>query len=144
MIKNKFNLFIALILTLTVSVLPSCKKGSDDPAISFKSRNSRITNTWNLTKYEKNSTTQDLNGTTYQYSIFENGTLTRTVEGAVFGFPTRTVSDGTWTFLNDDEDIKIVIATDTTTYNIQRLASDELWLKTTEGNDNYVYYFEGL
>lgn len=144
MMKNKFNLILVLVMAMTAATLPSCKKGADDPAVSFKSRNNRITNTWKLVKYEKNGTTQDLNGTTYEYSVYENGTLKRTIEGSLFGTPTRTVSDGTWTFQNDDEDVKIVIDNNTTLYNIQRLATDELWLKTTEDNNTYIYYFEGI
>ncbi|HCS21814.1 MAG TPA: hypothetical protein DIW47_14860 [Bacteroidetes bacterium] len=144
MIKNKFNLILVLVLVMTAAVLPSCRKGTDDPAVSFKSRENRITNSWNLVKYEKNATTQDLNGTTYEYVIYEDGKLKRTVEGTVFGFPTRTVSEGTWTFQNDDEDVKIVIGTDTTLYNIQRLATDELWLKNTQDSDTYIYYFESI
>lgn len=144
MIKNKVNLILVLVLLMTAAVVPSCRKGSDDPAVSFKSRENRITNSWNLVKYEKNATTQDLNGTTYEYVIYEDGKLKRTVEGSVFGFPTRTVSEGTWTFQNDEEDVKIVIGSDTTLYNIQRLASDELWLKTTEDTDTYIYYFESI
>ena len=142
--KNKFNLILVLVLAMTTAVLPSCRKGSDDPAISFKSRSKRITNTWKLVKYEKNSTTQDLNGTIYEYSIYEDGKLKRTIEGSVFGFPTRTVSEGTWTFQNDEEDVKIVIGSDTTLYNIQRLATKEVWVKTTDGSDTYIYYFESI
>lgn len=141
---NKFNLILVLVLAMTTAVLPSCRKGSDDPAVSFKSRSNRITNTWKLVKYEKNNTTQDLNGTTYEYTFYEDGKVKRTVEGVVFGFPTRTVSEGTWTFQNDDEDVKIVLGSDTTLYNIQRLATKELWLKTTQDNDTYIYYFESI
>ncbi len=125
-------------------VLPSCKKGDDDPAVSVFSRKDRFTNTWTLNKYEKNGVMQDINGTTYTYVAFNNGTLTQTIEGSIFGFPTRKVTDGTWIFMNDDEDVKITISNDAEIYNIQRLASKELWLKRTLNGDTYVYYFNGL
>jgi len=140
--KIKF-LLIALILgTVVPTCLTSCKKGTDDPVISLKTRNDRITNTWELLKYEKNGTTQDLEGATYTYVIAKNGTLTRTVEGEIFGFPTKTESSGTWSFMNDDEDIKIDINNKATTYHIQRLATKELWLKEVVGNDTYTYYYD--
>jgi hypothetical protein len=97
-----------------------------------------------LVKYEKNGVTQDLNGATYIYNAFNSGTLTRTIEVTVFGFPARVVYDGTWSFLNDDEDVKIIITNETVIYNIQRLANKELWLKRVDNADTYLYYFNGL
>lgn len=143
--KNiKFYLIGILVISAISTVLPSCQKGDDDPIVSVYSRKDRFTNNWTLTKYEKNGITQDINGSTYTYAVFNNGTLTQTVEGSIFGFPVRTTNDGTWNFVNDDEDVKIIIDSDTVTYNIQRLASKELWLRKTEGTDVNVYYFDGL
>jgi hypothetical protein len=145
-IMKKSNLLFAVIVftsILSISV-SSCKKGSDDPVISLISREDRLTNTWTLTRYEKNGTTQDMSGSTYIYTIKNNHTATRTIEGNIFGFPTRTVTDGTWSFKNDNEDVVIILGSDTSLYNIQRLASKELWLKKTVNTDSYVYYFSGL
>lgn len=141
--KIKF-LIVALVIAATSISLSSCKKGSDDPVVSLKTRQDRFTNTWTLVKYEKNSVNQDLNGTTYTYTTKNDGTLTRTVEGIVFGYPTRTVSSGNWVFQNDYEDVKITINNDVTIYNVQRLASKELWLKEVNNADTHIYYFEGL
>ena len=142
--KIKF-LLVALIIATTVTVsLSSCQKGKDDPIVSTKSRKDRFTNTWTLTKYEKNGTSQDISGSTYTYTVFNDGTLNQTIEGSVFGFPTRTTNSGKWMFLNDDEDVQITISNDDVIYNIQRLASKELWLKRVVNADTYVYYFSGL
>jgi hypothetical protein len=142
--STKIMLVALIIATTIVTILPSCKKGDDDPIVSLRTRKDRFTNTWTLVKYEKNGVTQDLNGATYIYNAFNAGKLTRTIEGNVFGFPTRVVSDGTWSFLNDDEDVKIIINNDTVIYNIQRLANKELWLKKVDNSDTYLYYFNGL
>ncbi len=143
--KNSKYYLVALLALATVSALfPSCQKGDDDPIVSVFSRKDRFTNNWTLIKYEKNGVTQDLSGSTYTYNVFNNGTLTQTIEGDIFGFPVRTTKDGTWNFMNDDEDVKIIIDSDTTVYNIQRLASKEMWLRKVDGSDNHVYYFEGL
>lgn len=143
--KNfKFYLLLTLAIAAMAVAVSSCKKGTDDPAVSIYSRKDRFTNTWTLTKYEKNGAVQDISGSTYQYSVFNNGTLTQTIEGTIFGYPTRFVKDGTWVFQNDDEDVKITIGSDATIYNIQRLASKELWLRKTIDADTYVYYFSGL
>jgi len=143
---KKFN---SILLALTVATtclfaFTACKKGSDDPLVSLKTRKDRFTNTWTLSKYEKNATVQDLNGTTYTYQVKNDGTLTQTIEGTIFGFPTKSTRQGTWSFQNDDEDVKITISGDIVIYNIQRLASKELWLKNTEGANTHVYYFDGL
>jgi len=136
--------FLALaLIAITATTFTSCKKGTDDPVISLKSRNDRFTNTWTLTKYEKNGTTQSLDGTTYIFNVSSNGTLVRTVEGTLFGFATRSVENGTWEFLNDDEDVRITIDSKASIYNIQRLASSELWLKEVIKDDTYFYYFTG-
>jgi hypothetical protein len=143
--KNFKKLLVALMLFTMVSTLfTSCKKeGTDDPVISLKTRKDRFVNTWNLVKYEKNGITQDLNGSSYSYVVLSNGTLARSIEGTIFGFPTKKDDSGTWTFLNDDEDVRVDINGSSVTYNIQRLASKELWLKESVGNDHYVYYFIG-
>jgi hypothetical protein len=141
---SKIILAALIIATTIATVIPSCKKGDDDPIVSLRTRKDRFTNTWTLVKYEKNGINQDISGATYIYNAFNSGTLTRTVEGSVFGYPIRVVSDGTWSFLNDDEDVKIIISNETTIYNIQRLASKELWLKRTDNTDTYTYYFNGL
>jgi hypothetical protein len=142
--KTVNTFLIAVVIATTASLsFSSCKKGDDDPVVSLKSRKDRFTNTWTLTKYEKNGTTQDLSGTTYIYNVYNAGTLTQTVEGSIFGFPTRTTSDGTWNFINDDEDVEITIGSQPAIiYNIQRLASKELWLKRNIGSDSYIYYYE--
>ncbi len=142
--KLKICVSALMISTIALGVFSSCKKGTDDPVVSLMTRKDRLTNTWTLTKYEKNSASQDLNGSTYTYTIFNNGTLSQVVEGSIFGFPTRTTKQGTWTLLNDDEDVKIMFPNDTVIYNLQRLASKELWLKKTVSTDTYVYYFSGL
>jgi hypothetical protein len=140
--KNLKIYFAAAILAFTSLTFESCKKGEDDPVVSLRTRKDRFTNTWLLTRYEKNGANQDISGATYTYDVFNSGSLTRTVEGGVFGFPTRTVSNGTWEFINDEEDVRITIEGSSVIYNVQRLASNELWLKRTDGNDVHVYFFE--
>ena len=79
-IAKKFSVAMVAFMLITMA-FSACKKGSDDPVVSLKTRNDRFTNTWTLVKYEKNGVIQDLNGSTYMYSVLNNGTLTRTIEG---------------------------------------------------------------
>jgi len=143
--KQTKSILLALTIAITsLFTFTACKKGTDDPIVSLKTRKDRFTNTWTLTKYEKNGTAQDISGTTYTYIARNNGSLTQTIEGSIFGFATRTTREGTWSFLNDEEDVKINVGTQDDIYNVQRLASKELWLKITKGNDTEIYFFEGL
>lgn len=139
------KIFIASLMAIMVAgTFTSCKKGSDDPEISLKTRKDRFTNTWTLVKYEKNGVEQDISGSTYIYNVFNTGALTQTIEGSIFGYPTRTVNDGNWAFQNEDEDVNITIGNSSTIYNIQRLASKELWLKKTVNADVHIYFYDGL
>ena len=51
--KKKFLQFVVLISL--VMLLYSCKKGDEDPFISFRSRDNRIIGTWELYKMDANS-----------------------------------------------------------------------------------------
>lgn len=145
--KNLKNYLVkALIVVIAITAVgaySACKKGTDDPVISLKSRKDRFTNSWTLTKYEKDGVNQDISGSTYTYNVLNSGSLTETIEGSVFGFPTRSTREGTWEFVNDEEDVKITFSNEVVTYNVQRLASTELWLKRFSGGNTHVYYFEG-
>lgn len=45
------HIAIVLLMALSVSFISSCKRGSDDPFISFRSRDGRLTGKWKLSKY---------------------------------------------------------------------------------------------
>ena len=56
---------ISLILFVGILALTGCKKGENDPFLSFLSRNARITGTWKLTSHDyKKVTTYASSGTT--------------------------------------------------------------------------------
>jgi hypothetical protein len=70
---KKNILFIALSLLVGSTVLTGCKKGENDPFLSFKSRDARITELWKLVKVEgteNNSGT--ISTTSYDGNIMTN------------------------------------------------------------------------
>jgi hypothetical protein len=132
--------------------LNSCKKGEEDPFMSLKSRDARITGTWELSvssSESKSSSTYD--GTTTETtssSIYADGRRISTYGGSVdTTFYTMTMDinkDGTtltkynsefekeeesgnWWWSNDTKK-KTGIVFDGSTYDIERLAKDELIL----------------
>lgn len=65
--KVKFGT-LAIVILLGIS-LQSCKKGENDPFLSLKTRDSRITGSWELISMERNSqSSETYNGTTTSYS----------------------------------------------------------------------------
>jgi hypothetical protein len=139
----KIKAITILLLIIGALSFSSCKKGEDDPGVSFRSREQRFANTWTLTKFEKNGQRQDLNGATYIYKTTKDGGVTETIEGAVFGFSIRSVRTGVWEFVSNKEDVRITIDSNVDIFKIQRLANSELWLKQINGSDVNIYYFEG-
>jgi len=83
MVMQKNKIYYLLIFVFLCSFLSSCKKGDDDPAISFRSRNNRIEGKWKVSSinyshhyqgyYGNENTTITYNGTTLLYQITENG-----------------------------------------------------------------------
>ncbi|MEI6852273.1 MAG: hypothetical protein WCL06_05495 [Bacteroidota bacterium] len=127
------KLLVVLLVTLiAVPTFQACKKGPNDPLISFKSRNARITAKWKLTKIEgtetkvtagvSNATTTTFDGTTktvtsslfgttttstgvYEMTIEKNGTMTWS-ETYISGTPATTdvqTGSGPWIWLNTDK-----------------------------------------
>ncbi len=142
--KSRTNqLLTACLLFAGIISLVSCRKGEEDPLISLRSRKARFANEWTLVKYEKNGERQNIDGATFMYNTSKDGYLKETIDGAVFGVATRRIREGSWTFVNDKEEVKINIDNDITTLQIERLAHKELWLKWADDSNTYRYYFEG-
>ena len=115
-----------LALAAIVLVLPACKKGPDDPFISFKSRDGRLMRGWNLTAIAETvvdgsstpalTTTTTYNGSslvtsysdgsptttatgTYTMTIGKNGVVTYTETYTAPGATSATVASGTGTWM---------------------------------------------
>jgi len=52
-----------IIASLALAMLFGCKKGENDPGISFRSRDARIVGEWKIGSFEKESKTVDINYT---------------------------------------------------------------------------------
>jgi hypothetical protein len=142
--KTNTNYLLPIILLFTaIGSITSCKKGEDDPAVSLRSRKARFANEWTLVKYEKNGVQESMDDILLVYDAEKDGALKETAQGAIFGTTVQTIRNGKWEFVDDKEDVRITSESDVDTYEIQRLANKELWLKEVDGADTYVYYFEG-
>jgi hypothetical protein len=145
-----------LILALTFfGAIPSCKKGENDPLISIRSRDARITGKWkvinseSISNYDGNISSNILNGSiltetsngsssSYSYTsnweITSNGTINYTVtrDGSLL------TGTDTWNWL-DDSQKKSKISIGGEIYVVDRLTNKEIVLKyqysSVSGND---------
>lgn len=92
-----------LFLLAVVFALPACKKGANDPFISLKSRDARITAKWKLTNITKTET-QVVSGITITETYaYDGSNMTHTVTGSSSNSATGTfemeiIKDGTMTW----------------------------------------------
>jgi hypothetical protein len=152
--KNNFK--FALVAVLSLAFLAACKKGENDPFLSLKSRNARITGTWNL-KTETTTQTNAFSGTTEVYSTSYDGTnMTVTDPGGSMSYSysqtieinkdgtykmTR-VQDGTtyenqgnWWWVNSKKKkVRIAFDDDWGSFYIDRLKNKEMVLKIDESS----------
>jgi hypothetical protein len=115
-------LLFLLIAVFAIPTFQSCKKGENDPAISFKSRKARLVGEWELTE---GTITRNWSGTTIIYTY--NGTTVSVSTGGSNNYTqsividkdgtyelttidngTSTVDIGQWYFMegNKDKDLK--------------------------------------
>ncbi|MFO0494149.1 MAG: hypothetical protein ACK50Y_01340 [Flavobacteriia bacterium] len=148
---KKNILFIALGLIIGSVTLTGCKKGENDPFLSLKSRDARITANWKLVKVESSDVSTDPTGTdtytntydgttmssayngttysTYSYSlsveILKDGTYvsTEVVDG-----DTETVN-GRWVWMNAAKNKTMISLDNLGTFEVNGLKSKELMLK---------------
>lgn len=152
-------LLMSLVVLFAMPMLNSCRKGENDPGISFRSRESRLMQEWKLVKVQGTEQYPGFEGTvilTYSYdgSIYtisgsgQSGSMTGTFEiefqehGNVFIRETLTAEGstdvysgtGTWQWLDSDKS-QNYLWTDggemfrSGLYYIDRLANSELILK---------------
>ena len=125
---------MAVLMLSSVVTLNSCKKGADDPAISLRSRTSRLAGKWTISAGTEStldtyggttpttySSTTTINGTTitevsnntttsgsivYTVEFVKDGTYTMTRNETYTGSSYNVTSTGTWNFVAGGNDLK--------------------------------------
>jgi hypothetical protein len=147
------NVLITLIALVCLTIIPSCKKGENDPFISFRSRDARITGKWkvvNLELIENNNgsintsilngsiLTETSNGSSTSYSYSANWEI---LADGVFKYTYITdgeLSSGsyTWHWLDDNQTKSKIILNGGGVYVVDRLTNNELVLKYEYGDSD--------
>lgn len=106
--KKLIGLVLLLVLGFT-----GCKKGEDDPFISLRSRNNRLTGEWKMVSGEFNTTIKEDGTTRISKSVYSNGFYNETTTSSNGDNETTTYSgsiilefekEGTFTYTSNDED----------------------------------------
>lgn len=137
---SKTRLFFLLAAIGFVS-MTGCKVGEDDPLVSVKSREARMTQFWTLVEVMENGNTQQKDGD-LTWDIRESGTLTQETNGNIFGFETAETTTGTWEFRDDKADLYVNLDGTAETFSIDRLSNADLWLSRMEDGNVYELRFE--
>jgi len=151
---KKYFLQITIVL-LAITITSGCKRGEEDPFLSFKSGDSRVTGTWELksaTYIMKQTTSMSGSVLTETYTVkFENGILTEidpggnvgtssysremTIEkGGTYKLVERSdgyvdEASGNWWWLNDSKNkTRLAFDDDNSSYLVEQLKNKELIL----------------
>jgi hypothetical protein len=80
---NYNKIFYLVLILLGTSIFISCRKGDEDPFISFRSRDARITAEWKLIKFESVRTTSNTSGSSQVTTSNYNGSfITSSIENS--------------------------------------------------------------
>ena len=122
---------------LTMFAFASCNKYEDGPAISLRSKKERIANTWQIEVAYNNG--EDVTDQYDEYTLkFTKGGDAELAALYSFGaFSYEYDTDGTWSFGNNAEELDLDYEDDDAdaSFQILRLAEDELWLREKGGED---------
>lgn len=122
--KTKFVATLLFLITFGLVILEGCKKYSDGPALSLRSRSERVANTWKVENYK-------INGTDFT-SLVSGYKESFTKKGAYYYNWGILDGVGTWVFQNSDKEIKLLGSDDQ--------SSRTLFILKLEENTFWYYY----
>lgn len=121
MLKKEFPIFF--LLSFLLIILISCGRYEDGPDFSIYKPEKRLINTWRFITYQDGS---DNRTPAYLDSVidFKDNNLVRICTEDFSG-----CREGRWDFLNDKNDLQLILGNEAITFEIRRLKSDEIWLE---------------
>jgi hypothetical protein len=117
-----------------IATIQSCKKYSEGPAISLRSKAERVANTWKIENYK-------INGSDYT-SLVAGYVETFSKDGN-YSYSWISVSGtGKWAFQNDDKEVRItgIDNKSSQTLYILKLKENQLWYYYMDGNDRKEFH----
>ena|SRR5688572_21650890 len=129
-IKNRVIAFL-LFSFLAGTIITSCKKYEDGPALSLATKKSRITGDWKI----ENITYDGEDVTAFYLLFLGNGVFISINKDQSYMIET---DKGTWSFSGDKESLILDpedAKDETTVHKILRLTKKELWLQDTDADN---------
>lgn len=108
--KTNF-LKVFVVLFIGVLILEGCRKGENDPLISLRTRDARVTGEWKLVSYESTSTTITTSGSTTvtqtTTNMYDGSLWTSTTAGGTdtysYSRNLNILKDGTYTYMETED-----------------------------------------
>lgn len=142
----------ALFVSVSMVTVVGCKKYEDGPAISFRSKQHRVVNTWALETYFQDGVdkTSELTVTNYTEIYNEDGSCKRTFNDASGDFVDQ---PGTWAFSDDKAKINIngigsvelsqsLGTVSASSITLLRLKEKEMWYKFDNGGHSHEFHLK--
>jgi hypothetical protein len=138
--KKKLLVLPLVALTL-LTVLSACNKYEEGPVVSFRSKYSRVVNTWKAKNIFRDALDVTAWYTDWSMDLTEDGRLLITDRDEQDSVLTQ---EGFWDLINKNEEIQFLytkpaIAEDRMTVKILKLAKDELWYE--HATDSVTWQF---
>ena len=136
---------VALLALVFAFALTSCSPYEEGPGISFRSKASRIANTWTVNyavEADGDDLTSEFSDDTYIFADDGGASITIVSAGTSFS------GVGTWTLTNDDANWRLeysytalgfTIEVDES-FEILRLANDEFWIRDTDDEQIEIHF----
>lgn len=125
------SILLAVFMLVTIQ---SCNKYPEGPQLSLQTRKARLSNAWKIDNYKINGTDYTSLVTGYSETFSKNGDYSYewgTAKGS-----------GTWSFQNNDEEVKLTGNDDQSSRKLVLLKLEEksLWYYYMDGNDRHEYH----
>ena len=124
-------------LILIVVILTSCKKYPEGPFISFRSRDTRVVNSWGVEKALVNNVENTPIYSKYTYDFNQDATYSE-----FNGFLPLT---GNWAFTDDEDSIIVKYNNNTQIlhrFKILKLKNSSIWLLETRNSSSYEWHLK--
>ena len=128
--KVENNLLMAAAL-VTVVNFSSCKKYEDGPALSLRTKKSRLTGEWEVVRIGNQAFPYD--GYTLEMEFDKDGDMEFKYSYASYSYSYQ----GDWEFSGDKEELEITFDNQVTDFEILRLTNKELWLEEPNSNQEW-------
>lgn len=138
--KKKLLVLPLVALTL-LTVLTSCNKYEEGPVVSFRSKYSRVVNTWKAKYIFRDALDVTAWYTDWSLDLKEDGRLTITDHDEQDSVVTQ---EGFWSLTNKNEDIQFLytkpaVANDRMTAHILKLKAEELWYESVSDSATWQF-----